>query len=125
MDKQQQENIPSSSPSSPGRSAGGEAKREDAAAGSGIRAGPPCPTFVGKHRMAAAISLLHTQINIIQEELNELETVGESSIVCKELVASIESVSDPLLPWSKGAPEVGWDRWFRGAHNTRSNNRWI
>ncbi|KAM5566222.1 guanine nucleotide-binding protein subunit gamma 2 [Rosa sericea] len=124
MDKQQEENISSS----PGRSGGGGggAKREDAAAtGSGIRAGPPCPTFVGKHRMAAAISHLHTQINIIQEELNELETVGESSFVCKELVASIESVSDPLLPWSKGAPEAGWDRWFRGAHNTRNNNRWI
>ncbi|XP_050366874.1 guanine nucleotide-binding protein subunit gamma 2-like [Argentina anserina] len=123
MDKQQEENIASSSPSSPGRSGGGE-RREDAAAAA-VPAGPPCPTFVGKHRMAAAISHLHTQINIIQEELNELETVSESSIVCKEFVASIESISDPLLPWSKGAPEVGWDRWFRGAHNTRSNNRWI
>lgn len=121
MDKQQEENVSSSSP---GRSGGGGAKGEgDAAGGLGIRAAGP--TFIGKHRMAAAISHLHNQVNIIQEELNELETIGESSIVCKELVASIESVSDPLLPWSKGAPEVGWDRWFRGAHNTRSNNRWI
>lgn len=63
MDKQQEENVSSSSP---GRSGGGGgAKGEgDAAGGLGIRAAGP--TFIGKHRMAAAISHLHNQVNIIQ-----------------------------------------------------------
>lgn len=42
------------------------------------------PIFMGKHRMAAAVAQLHQQIQIIQEELDELETLGQSSIVCRE-----------------------------------------
>ncbi|ONI26021.1 hypothetical protein PRUPE_2G330000 [Prunus persica] len=83
------------------------------------------PTFIGKHKLAASISHLHNQIDIIQKELTQLETAGESSIVCKELIASVESISDPLLPSTKGPADVQWDRWFRGAHNSRSHNRWI
>ncbi|KAA8528197.1 hypothetical protein F0562_035552 [Nyssa sinensis] len=83
------------------------------------------PNFIGKHRMSAAISHLHQQIQIIQEELDQLETLGESSIVCKELISSVESVPDALLPVTKGPEGVGWDRWFQGAHGTRSRKRWI
>lgn len=61
MDKQQEENISSSSP---GRSGGGAKGEGEAAGGLGIRAAGP--TFIGKHRMAAAISHLHNQVNIIQ-----------------------------------------------------------
>ncbi|XP_065882250.1 guanine nucleotide-binding protein subunit gamma 2-like [Euphorbia lathyris] len=77
----------------------------------------------GKHRLAAAISNLQNEINFLQEELEQLETLGESSIVCKELISSVESIPDPLLPWCRGPSNNGWDRWFRGAHNTRK--RWI
>uniref|UniRef100_A0A166FPH6 G protein gamma domain-containing protein n=1 Tax=Daucus carota subsp. sativus TaxID=79200 RepID=A0A166FPH6_DAUCS len=56
------------------------------------------PNFVGKHRMTAAIALLNQQIQFLQEEIDQLETLGGSSVVCKELVASVESVSDALLP---------------------------
>ncbi|XP_062098655.1 guanine nucleotide-binding protein subunit gamma 2-like isoform X2 [Humulus lupulus] len=66
-------------------------------------------TFLGRHRMNAAISHLNTQINLIQEELNELDTVGESSIVCAE---------------TKGPADVSWDRWFRKAHISRGHKRW-
>ncbi|XP_015575392.1 guanine nucleotide-binding protein subunit gamma 2 isoform X2 [Ricinus communis] len=54
--------------------------------------------FIGKHRMAAAVSHLQNQISLLQEELDQLETLGESSIVCKELISSVESIPDPLLP---------------------------
>uniref|UniRef100_A0A2N9EF81 G protein gamma domain-containing protein n=1 Tax=Fagus sylvatica TaxID=28930 RepID=A0A2N9EF81_FAGSY len=58
----------------------------------------PNTTFFGKHRMAAAISNLQNQINIIQEELDQVEALGKSSLVCKELISSVESIPDPMLP---------------------------
>ncbi|KDP32845.1 hypothetical protein JCGZ_12137 [Jatropha curcas] len=79
--------------------------------------------FLGKHRMAAAISHLQNQIIFLQEELDQLETLGESSIVCKELISSVESIPDPLLPLSRGTTDISWDRWFRGGQNVRK--RWI
>ncbi|KAI4316239.1 hypothetical protein L6164_024238 [Bauhinia variegata] len=83
------------------------------------------PKFYGKHRLQAAITHLNNQINSIQEELDQLETTGESSTVCKEVIASVESIPDPLLPWTEGSLDAGWDRWFKGAHNTRIHKRWI
>lgn len=83
------------------------------------------PIFMGKHRMAAAVAQLHQQIQIIQEELDELETLGQSSTVCRELVSTVESVPDALLPVTKGPAVVGWDRWFHGAHGSRGRKRWI
>ncbi|KAL3731063.1 hypothetical protein ACJRO7_028002 [Eucalyptus globulus] len=81
--------------------------------------------FIGKHRLAASLTQVQNQITIIQEELEELETIGESSLVCKELISSVESIPDPLLPVTKGPADVGWDRWFRGDHSSRRNKRWI
>lgn len=84
------------------------------------------PTFFGKHRLQAAISQLNNQINIIQEELEELETTGESSKVCKNVISSVESIADPLLPLTKGSVDASWDRWFGGgSHNSRNHKRWI
>ncbi|KAG5145814.1 hypothetical protein JHK84_031357 [Glycine max] len=40
--------------------------------------------FIGKHRLQAAITNLNNQISILQEELEKVETIGESSTVCKE-----------------------------------------
>ncbi|XP_028779374.1 guanine nucleotide-binding protein subunit gamma 2 [Neltuma alba] len=83
------------------------------------------PAFVGKHRLQAAISQLNNEINIIEGELEQLETMGESSSVCKELISRVESIPDPLLPWIQGSVDGGWDRWFGGAHHSRSHKRWI
>ncbi|XP_068329017.1 guanine nucleotide-binding protein subunit gamma 1-like [Pyrus communis] len=132
MDNQVEEENPASSPATgrgDGRGGGG------GGGGGGVallplhfedraRAGQ-FPAFIGKHKLAASISHLENQIDIIQKELDHLETVGESSIVCKDLIATVESTSDPLLPWTKGPGEVGWDRWFRGAHNSKNQSRWI
>ncbi|KAF5456621.1 hypothetical protein F2P56_026086 [Juglans regia] len=116
--EEQQSQVPSSSPGLgvPLHDAEGNAK-----------AGP-YSTFLGKHRMVAAISNLDNQINMIQNELEELETLGKSSIVCKELISSLDTVRDPLLPSSMGPADVSWDRWFRGArgaHNSRNHKLWI
>ncbi|KAJ1379097.1 G-protein gamma-like domain [Sesbania bispinosa] len=83
------------------------------------------PAFYGKHRLQAAISHLNNQISIMQEELEQLETIGESSTVCKEVISSIESIPDPLLPVTKGSVDASWDRWFGGAHGSRNHKRWI
>ncbi|CAI9102609.1 OLC1v1000906C1 [Oldenlandia corymbosa var. corymbosa] len=81
--------------------------------------------FMGKHRMAAAIAYLDQQIQIIQEEIDQLETLGESSIVCKELLAGIDSIPDALLPVTKGPVSTDWERWFQGGHGSRNRKRWI
>ncbi|KEH39788.1 GGL domain protein [Medicago truncatula] len=57
------------------------------------------PGFYGKHRLQASISNLNNQINILQEELEKLETIGESSTVCNDVISSVESMPDPMLPW--------------------------
>ncbi|KAK4842235.1 hypothetical protein QYF36_018073 [Acer negundo] len=79
------------------------------------------PSFMGKHRLAATISHLQNQINLIQEELEQLETLGESSLVCDQLISSVESIPDPLLPMTKAPADDSWERWFR----VRTNSRWI
>ncbi|PON72998.1 G-protein gamma-like domain containing protein [Parasponia andersonii] len=131
-EKRQSKPSPSSSSSSPGRAEGGgerSGKREDEEVPQEktktTKVVKSYPTFLGRHRMSAAISHLNNQINIIEVELNELETVGQSSIVCKELVSSLETIPDPLLPTTEGPADDSWDRWFRGAHNSRGHKRWI
>ncbi|KAL8254368.1 hypothetical protein R6Q59_032589 [Mikania micrantha] len=83
--------------------------------------------FIGKHRLTAIISQQNQQIQIVQEELDQLETLGESSIVCEQLISSVESSTDALLPVTKGPADGGWDRWFQRANHSSSRNRrrWI
>ncbi|KAB1204509.1 Guanine nucleotide-binding protein subunit gamma 1 [Morella rubra] len=109
---EQQKSQPSSSPGAP--------PSPEANAKTGLYL-----TYFGKHRMAAAISNLHNQINIIQEEMELLDTLGKSSSVCDELVSSLESARDPLLPSTMGPVDLSWDRWFRGVHTARNHKRWI
>ncbi|KAJ4844656.1 hypothetical protein Tsubulata_029342 [Turnera subulata] len=106
---------------------GGESRRdreEQRVASTTLVLNNTAEPLMGKHRMAAAIALLQNQINFIQEELDQLDSLGESSLVCKELLSSVGSIPDPLLPTTKGPADVGWDRWFRGTHNN-SRRRWL
>ncbi|KAM3289364.1 guanine nucleotide-binding protein subunit gamma 2 [Capsicum chacoense] len=80
---------------------------------------------MGKHRLAAAIAALNQQIHIIQEELDQLDSCGEASLVCRELVSSVELIPDALLPVTRGPINVHLDRWFHGANDSRRNKRWI
>ncbi|PWA58093.1 G-protein gamma-like domain-containing protein [Artemisia annua] len=94
---------------------------------SGIRSSSTNTSFIGKHRLAAIISQQNQQIQIIQEELDQLETLGQSSLVCQQLILSVESSTDALLPVTKGPADGGWDRWFQRANHSSSRNRkrWI
>ncbi|XP_019237331.1 PREDICTED: guanine nucleotide-binding protein subunit gamma 2-like isoform X2 [Nicotiana attenuata] len=65
---------------------------------------------MGKHRLAAAIASLNQQIQIIQDELDQLDSFGEASIVCRE---------------TRGPINVHLDRWFHGASDSRRNKRWL
>ncbi|KAL3321697.1 hypothetical protein AABB24_039346, partial [Solanum stoloniferum] len=89
------------------------------------RTGAPNNMVMGKHRLAAAISALNQQINIIQEELDQLDSFGEASLVCRELVSSVELIPDALLPVTRGPINVHLDRWFHGGNDSRRNKRWI
>eukprot|EP00261_Vitis_vinifera_P033808 XP_019075051.1 PREDICTED: uncharacterized protein LOC100245781 isoform X2 [Vitis vinifera] len=82
---------PSPPPSSPPRGRGGG---EGGGGKRGAAASSPPINFLGRHRMAAAISQLHHQIDVIKEELEQLETLGESSIACRDPNFSICSSSD-------------------------------
>uniref|UniRef100_A0A7N0TLH3 Guanine nucleotide-binding protein subunit gamma 2-like n=1 Tax=Kalanchoe fedtschenkoi TaxID=63787 RepID=A0A7N0TLH3_KALFE len=75
----------------------------------------PSPGFVSRRKMIASISSLNRQISNIQEEVDHLADVCASSVVCEEVVLSVESLRDPLLPITKGPADDDWDRWFRPA----------
>ncbi|KAL8063797.1 hypothetical protein ABFX02_01G050000 [Erythranthe guttata] len=113
--EQRNNHASSSSSSSPGMQSSHESVNRTPAG-----AGP-----MGKHRMVAAISFLNQQIQLIQDELDELDSTGGVSTICQEFVSNIDSVPDALLPVSRGPADVGWDRWFQGAQSSRNRRRWI
>ncbi|EPS74549.1 hypothetical protein M569_00212, partial [Genlisea aurea] len=80
--------------------------------------------IIGKHRLTAAISHFNQQIQFIQEELAELDSVDSVNTVCEELVSSMDKLPDALLPVTRGPADVAWDKWFQGAKTPR-RKRWI
>ncbi|KAF3669264.1 putative aminotransferase TAT2-like [Capsicum annuum] len=62
---------------------------------------------------------------VYKEELDQLDSCGEASLVCGELVSSVELIPDALLPVTRGPINVHLDRWFHGANDSRRNKRWI
>ncbi|XP_074270369.1 guanine nucleotide-binding protein subunit gamma 2-like isoform X1 [Silene latifolia] len=101
-------------------------KADEETIGSGRSGNAKKPSnFIGRHRLQAALSHLDQQINIFQEELNELDSVGGPSTVCNELITGVESTPDPLLPETRGPVDVSWERWFGGGNTSRTHRRWI
>ncbi|XP_022156276.1 guanine nucleotide-binding protein subunit gamma 2-like [Momordica charantia] len=129
MDDQPQ-SQPFPSPSPPGGGGEEAAKREQEANSetkpkSAVRCNNNNNNLFGRHRITAAITRLQNEISIIEDELQKLESIGEASTVCQELVSSVESFPDPLLPETRGPTDANWDQWFRGAHGSRNHRRWI
>ncbi|KAI7757814.1 hypothetical protein M8C21_029190, partial [Ambrosia artemisiifolia] len=50
----------------------------------------------------------------MQEELDPLEKMGATSVVCKEIPSYMETRPDPLLPTTNGPTNPSWDQWFKG-----------
>ncbi|RLN07121.1 guanine nucleotide-binding protein subunit gamma 2-like [Panicum miliaceum] len=78
--------------------------------------GPQPPTamtrnvgYVGKHRLSAAIARLDQELQSLQEELNELETMEPASTACQD---------------TSGPENSSWDRWFQRVRSSRSNKWW-
>ncbi|KAL6629806.1 hypothetical protein ACP70R_029571 [Stipagrostis hirtigluma subsp. patula] len=57
--------------------------------------------YVGKHRLSAAISRLDQELQSLQDELKELETMEPASAACQEVITSTEGKPDPLLPYQR------------------------
>ncbi|PUZ73998.1 hypothetical protein GQ55_1G030800 [Panicum hallii var. hallii] len=89
---------------------------------------PPAMTrnvgYVGKHRLSAAIARLEQELQSLQEELNELETMEPASTACQDVITSTEGKPDPLLPITSGPENSSWDRWFQRVRSSRSNKWW-
>ncbi|XP_062224120.1 guanine nucleotide-binding protein subunit gamma 2-like [Phragmites australis] len=80
--------------------------------------------YVGKHRLSAAIARLDQELQSLQDELNELETMEPASEACQEVITSTEGKPDPLLPITSGPENSSWDRWFQRVRSSRSNKWW-
>ncbi|KAL3684527.1 hypothetical protein R1sor_002549 [Riccia sorocarpa] len=70
------------------------------------------PDLHGRARKKAELNRLTQEIQLLEEEMQRLETLPPASEVCQELVQSIESRSDPFV--GTNPVEAQWDRWFRG-----------
>uniref|UniRef100_A0A0E0JVB5 G protein gamma domain-containing protein n=1 Tax=Oryza punctata TaxID=4537 RepID=A0A0E0JVB5_ORYPU len=80
--------------------------------------------YVGKHRLSAAIARLDQELQSLQDELNELETMEPASAACQEVITSTEGKPDPLLPVTSGPENASWERWFQRVRSSRSNKWW-
>ncbi|CAL4890110.1 unnamed protein product [Urochloa decumbens] len=80
--------------------------------------------YVGKHRLSAAIARLDQELQSLQDELNELETMEPASTACQDVITSTEGKPDPLLPITSGPENSSWDRWFQRVRSSRSNKWW-
>ncbi|KAG6490201.1 guanine nucleotide-binding protein subunit gamma 2-like isoform X2 [Zingiber officinale] len=101
--------------------------------GEGPEARPPPPSmpqptrtgdFLGKHRLSAAIARLNQEIQFLEKELNELETMETSAEACKEVFLSTEGKSDALLPVTPGPENPTWHRWFQRVRSSHSRKWW-
>ncbi|KAF7083437.1 hypothetical protein CFC21_087230 [Triticum aestivum] len=114
---QQQEEERAARPSS------GQQQQQPAAAGAATTT-TRSVGYVGKHRLSAAIQRLDQELQSLQDELNELETMEPASAACREVITSTEGKPDPLLPITSSPENSSWDRWFQRVRSSRSNKWW-
>ncbi|XP_022758309.1 guanine nucleotide-binding protein subunit gamma 2-like [Durio zibethinus] len=68
----------------------------------------------GKHRILAELKRVEQESSFLEEEMEELERTDNVSTLCEELLLSMETRPDPLLPVTHGPINPSWDRWFEG-----------
>ncbi|XP_044954084.1 guanine nucleotide-binding protein subunit gamma 2-like [Hordeum vulgare subsp. vulgare] len=99
-------------------------QQQPAAAGAATTTTTRSVGYVGKHRLSAAIQRLDQELQSLQDELNELETMEPASAACREVITSTEGKPDPLLPITSSPENSSWDRWFQRVRSSRSNKWW-
>ncbi|XP_057783324.1 guanine nucleotide-binding protein subunit gamma 2-like [Salvia miltiorrhiza] len=72
----------------------------------------------GKHWISAELKRLEQETRFLEEELEQLEKMEKASASCKEMLISVQTTADPLLPLTIGPINPFWDRWFEGAQNS-------
>ncbi|XP_075523882.1 guanine nucleotide-binding protein subunit gamma 2-like [Primulina tabacum] len=72
----------------------------------------------GKHRVSAELKRLEQETRFLEEELEQLEKMKKASAACKEMLSTIETRPDPLLPVTNGPINPIWDRWFEGLQDS-------
>uniref|UniRef100_A0A0C9RGM4 TSA: Wollemia nobilis Ref_Wollemi_Transcript_26263_1144 transcribed RNA sequence n=1 Tax=Wollemia nobilis TaxID=56998 RepID=A0A0C9RGM4_9CONI len=79
----------------------------------------------GKHRKLAELNRLNQEIRYLEEELDELDKTEKAASPCKEMINTVESTPDPLLPVTRGPANPIWDRWFEGPIESDACRCWI
>ncbi|KAE8675093.1 Guanine nucleotide-binding protein subunit gamma 1 [Hibiscus syriacus] len=73
----------------------------------------------GKHRILAQLKRVEQESRLLQDEMEELERTDNVSTVSEELLLSLETRPDPLLPVTHGPINPSWDRWFEGPPDSK------
>ncbi|VFR03383.1 unnamed protein product [Cuscuta campestris] len=68
----------------------------------------------GKHAISAELKRSEQEARFLEEELEQLVTMGNASAACNELLLNMETRPDPLLPLTNGPTSPSWDLWFEG-----------
>ncbi|KAJ7979964.1 guanine nucleotide-binding protein subunit gamma 2-like [Quillaja saponaria] len=79
----------------------------------------------GKHRIQAELKRLEQEARFLEEELEQLERMEKASASCKEMLSTVETRPDPLLPVTNGPLNPLCDRWFEGLQDSKGCRCWI
>ncbi|KAK8614682.1 hypothetical protein V6N13_068478 [Hibiscus sabdariffa] len=72
----------------------------------------------GKHRILAQLKRVEQESKFLEEEMEVLEKTDNVSTLCEELLRSMETRPDPLLPLTNGPINSSWDIWFEGPQDS-------
>ncbi|GMI66494.1 Arabidopsis G-protein gamma-subunit 1, G-protein gamma-subunit 1 [Hibiscus trionum] len=73
----------------------------------------------GKHRILAELKRVEQESRFLEDEMEELERTDNVSTSSEELLVSLETKPDPLLPVTNGPINPSWDRWFEGPQDSK------
>ncbi|VFQ85366.1 unnamed protein product [Cuscuta campestris] len=79
----------------------------------------------GKHRISAELKQLEQEARFLEEELEQLDRMENASAVCMEILITMETRPDPLLPETVGPTSPLWDQWFERPANSSVCRCWI
>ncbi|KAE8676716.1 Guanine nucleotide-binding protein subunit gamma 1 [Hibiscus syriacus] len=74
----------------------------------------------GRHRILAELKRVEQESKSLEEEMELLEKTDNVSTLCEELLRSMETRPDPLLPLTNGPINPSWDIWFEGPQDSES-----